>query len=165
MIYLSTRYGNCLDLFSWSIFDIVELFVTMFIGTIVTYYLSVIYPRQEKRKELELVHISVIMDDLTYLIKFIEQKQNTNITDLDKRDILLIFRMLSNDFQSYLSLPNKRDERKLVEIKNLIFDLKGSITDLPFTNKEITYNDYSKAFEKYLILKSRIVFYKNSLFF
>ena len=165
MIYLSVRYGDCLDLLSWSIFDIVELFVVMFIGTVAAYYLSVIYPRQEKRKELELAHIGVIMDDLAYLIKFIEQKQNNNITNLDKRDILLIFRMVFNDFQSYLSLPNKKKEQKLLEIKNMIFDLKGTITDIPFTNQKITYDDYSEAFKRYLILKSQIVFYKNSLFF
>ena len=76
-----------------------------------------------------------------------------------------MFRMASNDFNDFSSLPTIQNEHKITEIRNLIFDMKSIITDEPFVSKQIKFDDYTKAFDKYLIIKSKLTFYKNSLFF
>ena len=165
LIFLSVKYVDHATLFDWTIFDLVELFVTDLLGTLFGYFLSVIAPKQDKKIDIEASYIDIVIDDLTYIIKSIEQKKEKTLKENEQRDILLMFRMVSNDLNSYISLPNKGKDPKLDQIKNLIFDLKSIITDEPFVTKKISYDAYSNAFEKYCILKSQLTFYKNSLFF
>ena len=75
LIFLSIKYGDHDDLFAWSIFDLIELFVTALIGTIFGYFLSVSSPKQDKKNELVAAHIDLIIDDCKYIIKSIEQKK------------------------------------------------------------------------------------------
>ncbi len=152
------------DIFSWTIFDLFELFVTAIIGTLFGYYLSVFSPKQEKKKDIEASYITIILDDLTFIIKSIEQKKEKRLTNTEERDILLLFRLASNDLNSYISDFKKDDDKKLTEIKNLLFELKATITDEPFVNKRISFDCYSNAFDKYGIMKSQLTFYKTCLY-
>ena len=165
LIFLSIKYGDHDDLFAWSIFDLIELFVTALIGTIFGYFLSVSSPKQDKKNELVAAHIDLIIDDCKYIIKSIEQKKEKKLTDTEQRELILMFRMASNDFNDFSSLPTIQNEHEITEIRNLIFDMKSIITDEPFVSKQIKFDDYTKAFDKYLIIKSKLTFYKNSLFF
>lgn len=165
LIFLSIKYGDHDNLFAWSIFDLIELFVTALIGTIFGYFLSVSSPKQDKKNELVAAHIELIIDDCKYIIKSIEQKKEKKLTDTEQRELILMFRMASNDFNDFSSLPTIQNEHKITEIRNLIFDMKSIITDEPFVSKQIKFDDYTKAFDKYLIIKSKLTFYKNSLFF
>lgn len=165
LIFFSIKDVSQDNLFTWSIFDLVELFVTALIGTIFGYFLSVSSPKQDKKNELVAAHIDLIIDDCKYIIKSIEQKKEKKLTDTEQRELILMFRMASNDFNDLSSLPTAQNENKITEIRNLIFDMKSIITDEPFVSKQIKFDDYTKAFDKYLIIKSKLTFYKNSLFF
>ena len=165
LTFFSIKFVNHDDLFSWSIFDLFELLVTALIGTIFGYFLSVTSPKQEKKNELIAAHIDIIIDDYKYIIKSIEQLKEKKLTETEQREIILMFRMASNDFNDFSSLSNIHNDKKIGDIRNLIFDLKSIITDEPFVSKQIKFEDYTKAFEKYCIIKSQLTFYKNSLFF
>lgn len=165
LIILTIKKVPSTDIFSWSIFDLFELFITAIIGTLFGYYLSVFSPKQEKKKDIEASYITIILDDLTFIIKSIEQKKEKKITSTEERDILLLFRLASNDLNAYISDFNKNDDKKLTEVKNLLFELKAVITDEPFVKKQISFDCYLNAFDKYGILKSQLTFYKTCLYF
>lgn len=165
LIFLSIFFVESTDLFSWSIFDLFELLATMFIGTFFGYFLSVITPKQEKRNEIIASYIDVIINEYQCIINFINRKTDEKLDEVSQREIILMFRMASNDFNDFLSLPSIHNNKKISELFMLIFELKSVITDEPFVSKRITNNDYTKAFEKFCIIKSKLTLYKNSVLF
>ena len=152
LIFLSVKYVDHATLFDWTIFDLVELFVTALIGTLFGYFLSVIAPKQDKKIDIEASYIDIVIDDLTYIIKSIEQKKEKTLKENEQRDILLMFRMVSNDLNSYISLPNKGKDPKLDQIQR-----KYHMMHILMLLKNIAFLNHNLLFTKNL-------FFSNSFF-
>lgn len=167
LVYLTFKKINPSELWSWSFFDVVELFLTGIIGIFIGYYLSVAYPVQLKRNELTSAHMDIILEDAKYIIKLTEQRKDKELSVADKKDLVKSFRMIHNDFlslQKIIQKHSKRLEQKLNEILPQIHSFKAALTDKPFVDNTITYEDYEQAFDIYYLIKSKINFLKISLF-
>ncbi len=142
-----------------SLIDILELFITSLIGIGVGYYLSVGYSSENKKNGLIEAYLNIILDDSTYILKSVERIKTNEFKDSEGRDLILSFRMLSNDYNSLKTCYTEilgNIPSTIHDMQNIIFDLKGIITDKPFINKKISSEDYERAFDEYCILKGKL---------
>jgi ABC-type multidrug transport system fused ATPase/permease subunit len=149
--------------FSYTLSDIFNVILTIFIGVVVTSYFSLTFSHSEKRLEILIDSLNMLQGYYTDIINAFSDSTLKYLSETNKRHLVKIIRLASNEYSDLKAFFHDAsiDERKFNEIFSGIetkhFKLKEIITDVPFAKKrKVNDDDVEKATECYYLIKKNI---------
>lgn len=148
------------NVYNVSISDFFNNTITLFIGIIVSFVFGVKHSNKQKRVEEINKILDMYIDDLRTLMKIIN-KSRKSLNNLDYNEILHLLRMASKDLHTYLKMAKTTNSKKQEEKhKNNFRDLRKTLTEKEFKNKETLNNSYYNIFNCYYQIKNDVMFTK-----
>ena len=155
--------------FSFTLTDVIDNFLTLVIGVVITYFVGISFTNRQKKIEVLVSVIDMYLSDLKFVMgklhNAMQNGKDFNGSELT-REMRHLLKMASNDLAAIIEVNKKCSlpEYDTARFKSEHLELKSAITNEPINSADDVKSRYDESVSAYYAIKNSMHLLKLSFY-